>query len=119
MMTMTMTTISLVQGSAICPPLQEDEPSFDEIVYYSDVVVQGEVLRQVPSGPKAAPGRGPYAARLKILCVFKGQRIPREISISDAGECTPGFVCWLLAYLTPQQHASVTQGQTCYDVLPR
>ena len=39
----------------------------------------------------------------------------QRCSCGDCGECTVGIVCLLLACLTSQQHASVSQGRICTD----
>ena len=70
--------------ASTCPPSGDRGPSMDEILYYSDVVVQGMVLRQFPSGGDPAV----YTAEMEVYCVYKGHRVPTLINITDAGEFT-------------------------------
>ena len=74
--------VSATMGATTCPPPEDAGPSMDEILYYSDVVVLGEVLEHYkdPQDPAA------YTAEMEVYCVYKGHHVPSLINITKAGE---------------------------------
>ena len=87
--------VSTTLGATTCPPPEDAGPSMDEILYYSDVVVLGEVLEhyQDPQDPAA------YTAEMEVYCVYKGHHVPSLINITKAGELleseTDMFTGWM------------------------
>ena len=81
--------VSAALGASTCPPPGDSGPSMDEILYYSDVVVLGEVLQkfQDPQNPAV------YTAEMEVFCVYKGHHVPSVINITNAGESLCVCVC--------------------------
>lgn len=77
-----------------CPGDGTLSPVLDDKVAESDVVVQGQVLRQV----KAEAWDTSYTAELSVLCVYKGGPVPSLINVTRAGmSCYHPFIVIVIA----------------------
>lgn len=78
---LTIVVLVALQGRVECECPKED-PALGEMVYYSDAVFLGTVLRHIDDPLKP----GSFVAEMKVSCIYKGAPVPAIVNISDAGK---------------------------------
>lgn len=82
-----------------CSPIDGEEPTLDQNIYYSDIVVYGTAKRRLED-PKYGHFDSAYMVEFEVMCSYKGGPLPQMINITGAGKSMFFFPLFFLSKMS-------------------